>query len=903
VVRVVFVGRYGDVVNEGGEEYVIGKNGSSRSCEVHEDRAKGLIDAGIARLEGDGISELTLPKKESDEAAKEFRLSLPTPPDAPPLWVVVATRDRPKCAIYQAKMLLAQGPDMVVVVNDGGPDPEIHGADDGARFGLPMDERLTYVRRARRGGPNAARHDAITLAPKGAVIVELDDHDYVEDGAVDAMRRAFADKSVQAVYGDHYRVNSKFSRLPKHGFVEKGEYYPGAFMERGALHTGMRAYRKSLYVAVGGYRMSEMPAGDLGLFLRFEVALGSSGFVHLPRPLCSVVVSMDGISVAMREEQAAVARRLKALASNGLLFCSDEEIKKMGDPGAAYERAPEPDPPSYADVREEIVRPFEDGAASDVDVIAVIPSHNPRSYLARVLDCLKRDGVPAVVIDDACPQMSGGVAARHKHPDLKVVKLSRNCGFARSVNVGARHALERSPRALLMLNADAFPRDGAIKAMVARLRDDAKLGIVGNTHLNSGNGGVQSEGSEWSWDGEQYKHVGRNIEDPLPGDAPKRRDMVTFACCLIRSKLWRAIDGLDERFREAYWEDADLCMRAREAGWEIEWIGGPATEHICGASKARRSSYADNARLFRDRWLESGLVDKFALRRGVKVHDGAVVGCMIACEEEEFIDASLRSVYPLVDKLVVVVGGTKAGHEAGLCGDDGLPRDGTVAALESFDDPDGKLEIVLPSGAPWTHKRDMREEYAKRLRPGDWMLLLDADEVFSEEGLWRLSRHMHRADVVMPGFWLVWNKMDTVGTGKWDGYPQYKAVRWQKGYTYANDDNVPCDERGRPLSAIPRLRVVRTKSERLYVHYSWVRPLKKIKRKIDYYRRKPNVTTRPRDGYFEKVFLAWRESPRRVEAEYGTHPFGGGGARKLPCEHPEPVLKLLRAGLIGGTDW
>jgi hypothetical protein len=379
----------------------------------------------------------------------------------------------------------------------------------------------------------------------------------------------------------------------------------------------------------------------------------------------------------------------------------------------------------------------------------------------------------------------------------------------------------------------------------------------------------------------------------LGGAVAVERDVVTFACALVRRSAWDALGGLDERYRRAYFEDADFCLRARARGLRVLYTPESEILHWGRHSRAGRGpGYRENERLFRKRWVETGLVDRFRRERGLKAHEGDVVACIIACSEEEFVAAAIESVYPLADRIVVVEGGTEFAVRAGLCDAEGRSIDRTVEEVRSVADPRGILELVRAPGRPWRDKREMRNEYAKRLRPGDWMLLLDADEVFTDEGLWRMSALMHGADVVSPAFRLFWNDMRTLGTGRWDDFPQVKAVRWREAFSYSRDHNMPTDGSGRAVTTLRGVRVVRS-SERLYHHYSWAgKTDAKLRLKARYYVEQNGPRVFPPD-YMERVFLAWRRDPERVEREHGTHPYGGGGTASFEGEHPEPVRRRL----------
>jgi len=518
-----------------------------------------------------------------------------------------------------------------------------------------------------------------------------------------------------------------------------------------------------------------------------------------------------------------------------------------------------------------------------VVVSVVVPLFRSAKFLPGLLQSLRgSDPTPYELIlvsdGDGQPDVAG-----------KLVVLPENRGFAVAVNVGARYA---AGGLLCLLNADAEVRPNWLAPMVKLIGSAPDVAAVGNRNLDD-RGRIDSVGSEFSYRTGNFEHVLLNEPD-TPGperDTVDERDMITAACLLVRRTAWGELGGLDEAYRRAYFEDSDFCMRLRAAGCRILYCPHSVITHYKNHSSAgRHSSYGQNKRLFHQRWVETGLVDKFARQRGRRVHGGDVVACYIVLNEEEYIQASLESVYPLADRIVIVEGGNDYAIAAGLCGPDKRSTDATVERIKSFPDPRNKIELI--QGA-WRNKAEQRQAYAKRLKPDDWMLLMDGDEVFFEAGLWRLSALMHRHEIIMPGFTLFWNNFETVGTGLWDQFPQVKVVRWHEGYHY-RDHNCPCDATGRLVSGGKEKR--RLIAERLYAHYAWVKPLDKLRKKAAYYERQPGAASRIRPRYIDDVFLPWRETPLAIAERFGTHPFGGGGFCAFEGEHPEPIRKRLEAG-------
>jgi hypothetical protein len=48
---------------------------------------------------------------------------------------------------------------------------------------------------------------------------------------------------------------------------------------------------------------------------------------------------------------------------------------------------------------------------------------------------------------------------------------------------------------------------------------------------------------------------------------------------------------------------------------------------------------------------------------------------------------------------------------------------------------------------------------------------------------------MKQYEVLVMQFWLFWNDMNTMGTDKWENYPQERIVKWHSGYEYKGNNH------------------------------------------------------------------------------------------------------------------
>ena len=85
---------------------------------------------------------------------------------------------------------------------------------------------------------------------------------------------------------------------------------------------------------------------------------------------------------------------------------------------------------------------------------------------------------------------------------------------------------------------------------------------------------------------------------------------VTAACMMVRRNVWKELGGLDEAFRVAF-NDVDLCMRIREAGYLIVWTPYAELYHYESKSrgydvtKEQKERNREEVALFHARWKDT----------------------------------------------------------------------------------------------------------------------------------------------------------------------------------------------------------------------------------------------------------------------------------------------------------
>lgn len=163
---------------------------------------------------------------------------------------------------------------------------------------------------------------------------------------------------------------------------------------------------------------------------------------------------------------------------------------------------------------------------------------------------------------------------------------------------------------VLLLNNDVVLKKDTIAELLKPMKEKPEVGLVG-TKLLFPEGTIQHIGVTFTAYGVP-NHLGYQKEDTADFEPANRSDYfdaVTFACVLIRRKVWEEVDGLDQAYHFNY-EDIDFCLKAREKGWRCFVNHQAVAYHYeSQAGKYRQStdnSMVRNLKIFRDKWIFSG---------------------------------------------------------------------------------------------------------------------------------------------------------------------------------------------------------------------------------------------------------------------------------------------------------
>ena len=235
-------------------------------------------------------------------------------------------------------------------------------------------------------------------------------------------------------------------------------------------------------------------------------------------------------------------------------------------------------------------------------------AHTPRPFELVLVDNGSPDGTGAYFRE--LRDRLGGTAP------VQVLTNPENLGYPVGANQGIRAARGRD---VVVLNNDARVRAGWLEALLQARRSRPGVGIVAPKVLNE-DGTVQSAGGVLHHPDGGFTIPGAD-EDRLAPPVNARRELTSAGgpCMLLTRELLEAVGAFDEAYSPGYFEDSDLCLRAREAGFSLVYEPGAEVIHrakVTSSAVAREGKldvwgrFQENERRFRARWGERLAADE-----------------------------------------------------------------------------------------------------------------------------------------------------------------------------------------------------------------------------------------------------------------------------------------------------
>jgi len=469
----------------------------------------------------------------------------------------------------------------LIIVDDGGKSPEVASRIEAY---CKSDPRIRCIRLAKNLGISGATNAGLAEV-RGEWVAFFDHDDLLVDVALEVMVDAALASGARMLYSDEDKIDQAGYFLEPNLKPDWNyRYLLGCNYVCHLLFVQAATLRK-----VGPLRAEYDGAQDHDLILRLAEEVPPAEIHHVPEVLyhwrktpnsTAVDVSKKGYAIdagvrcvadhLARRGVAASVSSIRGLTLYGLDWSAKRQQQKQQPKVTII--IPFKD---QVEVTERCIRALEENTAyRNVDIILVdnwSVTREAEAFIRRV----------------------------RRQPRIRVMTVREEFNYSRLNNLAAA---ETDAEFLFFMNNDVFMTDPAwLSTIIGEMRLAPDIGIVGGKFLYP-NETIQHAGVVVGPAGiAAHAHRGAPATDyGYVGQAMLSHEVsaVTAAGMLIRAGVFRQVGGFDETSLKVAYNDVDLCLKVREAGWRVVWCAEFIADHHESLSRGSDGRPEHEARFF-----------------------------------------------------------------------------------------------------------------------------------------------------------------------------------------------------------------------------------------------------------------------------------------------------------------
>lgn len=239
-------------------------------------------------------------------------------------------------------------------------------------------------------------------------------------------------------------------------------------------------------------------------------------------------------------------------------------------------------------------------------IYIIVLNWNGKKDTLACLESLRRLDYPnyeVVVVDNGSSDDSVQ-AIQKTFPEVTLLIIGQNLGFAGGNNVGMRYALEQGADYLFLLNNDTIVDPQILSSFMeasTRIGQEAILGA--KIYYYAEPDRIWYAGARWNSAISGFDHIGQgSIDDEGKFNSLSETDYVCGCALFISARLLNRIGLLDEEFFLTF-EETDLCYRAKKAGYMSYFVPEAKVWHKISVSFGGEGSALFHYFLLRNKLL------------------------------------------------------------------------------------------------------------------------------------------------------------------------------------------------------------------------------------------------------------------------------------------------------------
>ena len=502
-------------------------------------------------------------------ALRHRRRQLPWPANRPqPLVSILCPVYRPRMSDFTAAVesVLAQTyPNWeLILVDDCSKSKELTAAI--AKF-CAKDQRIQVVTHQKNSGISGGTNTAIAAA-KGQYIAFFDHDDLLLEVAVEVMVETALKSGARVLYSDEDKVDD-FGRYSDPNLKTDWNY---RLMLSQNYVCHFLVVEASTLRAVGPLRSKYDGAQDHDLILRLSEAVDPAHIVHVPEVIYHWRKTPGSTATGISAKSHAVDAGLMAIK---------DHLQRRGYPV------------SMSTIRGETTYRVKWSFQEEPSVTVIIPFREQidrtRRCLETIIAMTKFKNFDIILVDNwsSSREAATFTAKAQKNERVRVIRVEEPFNYSRLNNIACSQSQSEY---FVFMNNDVFVEQSDwLRLLVDEALADRSVGAVG-AKLVYPDRTIQHGGVIVGAGGGVGDHAnrGREIDDPFymgRSLCTQELSAVTGALMLCRADAFQQIKGFDEADLAVAFNDVDLCLKLRRAGFKVIYCPDVVAEHHESASR------------------------------------------------------------------------------------------------------------------------------------------------------------------------------------------------------------------------------------------------------------------------------------------------------------------------------
>ncbi|WP_337186467.1 glycosyltransferase family 2 protein [Phenylobacterium sp.] len=477
------------------------------------------------------------------------------------------------------------------IAEDGSPGDDTWGTVDAL---ASQDPRIKAVRREANGGIAAATNSAIALAA-GEYVAFLDHDDLLAERALyEVAAELDVHPDADLVFSDEDKLDERGLRSQPH---HKTDWNAELMLSVNAVNH-LTVVRRSLLIDLGGLREGFDGAQDHDLVLRVAERTTPRRIRHIPWVL---------YHWRWQGRQGSYSRTRLAECAAAAQRAVQEHLARTGQAATAVVT------PGRPWLRVRRVLPVPAPLAS-----IIVPTRDRAELLAQCAEgVLKKTAyapLELLIVDNGSeePATLALFERLRADPRVRILPAPGPFNFAALMNRAVEAA--RGEIIVLLNNDISMTGDGWLAEMIAQaVRPN--VGAVG-ARLLYPHDDIQHAGVVLGVGGGDGRVAGHLYAGAPAGHAgyqghlalARNVSAVTAACLAMRKAVYREVGGMDAAGLAVAFNDVDLCLKVRAAGYDVVWTPHAELYHHESASRGSdlapetAERFRSEVAVMRDRW-------------------------------------------------------------------------------------------------------------------------------------------------------------------------------------------------------------------------------------------------------------------------------------------------------------